>query len=71
MKNVLTPIGKSALIPLGLITVMSATDAAIQSKIYVSRMTTLKNSNNEMKDIVKIVKSLEESGLLIKCISET
>ena len=28
-------------------------------------------SNEEMNDIVKIVKSLEESGLLIKGVSET
>ena len=28
-------------------------------------------SNEEMEDIMKIVKSLEESGLLIKGISET
>ena len=28
-------------------------------------------SNEEIKDIVKIVKSLEESGLLIKDVSET
>ena len=30
-------------------------------------MTTLINSNKKMNDIVKIVKSPEESGLLIKC----
>ena len=28
-------------------------------------------SNNEMNDIMKIIKSLEESGLLIKGVSET
>ena len=28
-------------------------------------------SNREMEDIMKIVKSLEESGLLIKGVSET
>ena len=28
-------------------------------------------SNNEMKDILKIVKSLEDSGLLLKGVSET
>ena len=27
--------------------------------------------NEEMNDIMKIVKSLEESGLLITCVSET
>ena len=33
--------------------------------------TTLIISNEEMNDIMKIVKSLEESGLLIKGVSET
>ena len=34
-------------------------------------MTTLIISNNEMNDILKIVKSLENSGLLLKGVSET
>ena len=34
-------------------------------------VTTLENSNEEMNDIIKIVKSLEESGFLIKGVSET
>ena len=34
-------------------------------------MTTLIVSNEEMNDIMKIVKSLEESSLLIKGFSET
>ena len=33
--------------------------------------TILITSNDEMKDIVKIVKSLEDSGLLLKRVSET
>ena len=33
--------------------------------------TTLVISNDEMKDILKIVKSLENSGLLLKGVSET
>ena len=44
---------------------MSAADSAIQKKIYGSGSTTLVISNKEMEDIMKIVKSLEESGLLI------
>ena len=35
-----------------------------------SRSTTLIISNDEMNDIMKIVKSLEESSLLIKGVSE-
>ena len=34
-------------------------------------MTTLTTSNVEIEDIMKIVKSLKESGLLMKGISET
>ena len=34
-------------------------------------MTTLITSNDEIKDIIKIVKSLEYSGLLIKGVTET
>ena len=34
-------------------------------------VTTLENSNEEMNDIIKIVKALEESGFLIKGVSET
>ena len=33
--------------------------------------TTLIISNNEMEDIIKIVKSLEDSGLLLKGVTET
>ena len=32
---------------------------------------TLIISNNEMEDIIKIVKSLEDSGLLLKGVTET
>ena len=38
---------------------------------FASRVTTLTIYNEEMNDIKKIVKWLEESGLLIKCVSET
>ena len=34
-------------------------------------MTTLIISNNEIKDIIKIVKPLDDSGLLLKGITET
>ena len=36
-----------------------------------SHMTTLIISNNEMEDIIKIVKSLEDSGLLLEGVTET
>ena len=56
---------------LGLTAVASATDAAINNKILGSGTTTLIISNDEMKDILKIVKSLEDSGILLKGVSET
>ena len=39
--------------------------------IYGSSTTALKISNEKMEDIIKIVKALEESRLLIKGISKT
>ena len=65
MGNVLKPLGKSVLIPLGLTTAASATDAAIHKKMFGSGFTTLIISNEEMEDIVRMAKSIEESGLLI------
>ena len=59
--NVLKPLAKSILILLGLMAAAAATDAA----------TTLMISNEEMEDIMIIVKSLEDSGLLIKGVCET
>ena len=40
-------------------------------KILGSGTTTLIISNDEMKDVIKIVKSLEDSGLLMNGVSET
>ena len=39
--------------------------------MFGSDFTTLIIFNEEMKDIIKIVKSLKDSGLLIKGVSET
>ena len=65
--NVLKPLAKSVLIPLRLTAGASyPTDAAAHKEMFGSDTTTLIISNEEMSDIMKIVKSLEESGLLIK-----
>ena len=69
--NVLKPLVKSVLIQLGLTAAASAADAAIHKKIFGSSNTTLIVSNEEMNNIMKIIKSLEKSGLLIKGLSET
>ena len=56
--NVLKPLAKSALIPLGWTTV-SASNEVIHKKIFGSDMTTLIVSNEAMNDSMKIGKSLE------------
>ena len=65
-ENVFKPLAKSILIPLGLTAAASATGEIIHKKIFGSGVTTLTILNEEMNDIMKIVKSLKESGLLIK-----
>ena len=74
MKSLIKPLAKSVLIPLGLTAAASAADAGIHKKILGSghnNNTTLIISNDEMDDILKIVKSLEDSGVLLKGVSET
>ena len=79
MKNVIKPLVKSVLIPLGL--TAAASDAGIH-KIFGSghcpsssalhnNNTILIVSNDEIKDIVEIVKSLEDCSVLPEGISET
>ena len=46
-------------------------DSAIHKKMFGSGTKTLMISNEEMNDIMKIVKSLKKSGLLIKRVSRT
>ena len=63
MKNVIKKLAKIVLIPLGLTATVSAA--------LGSGTTTLIISNEEMEDIIKIVKSLEDSSLLLKGVSIT
>ena len=75
--NVLKPLAKNVLKPLGLTPAALAKNAAIHNKVFgsrrhlrmlasllsdLSKQTTLTISNEEMNDIMKIVKSLKESG---------
>ena len=69
--NVLRPLAKSVLIQLGLTAAASARETAFHKEMLVSGFTALIYSKEEMNDIMKIVKPLEESGLLIKGVSET
>ena len=69
IENRLKLLAKSVLIPLGLTAAAAATNAVFHKKMF--RNTTLLVSNEEMNDIMKIIKFLEESGLLIKVASKT
>ena len=71
LMKVAMPLAKNVLAPLGLTAAMSAIDGSIKKKMLVSGTTTLIISNDEMNDIIKIVKSLEDSGVLLKGVSET
>ena len=66
IKNVVKPLGKRVLMPLGL----TATDAAIHKKMVGLGVTTLIIWNEKMNDIMKLVKSLKKPGLLIKGVSK-
>ena len=78
IQNELIALAKKDLIPLGL-TAASATDASAYKKNFVSdcpsdtplRTKTSIIWNEEMNDIMKIVKSLEETSLSITGVSET
>ena len=69
-ENVLKPLAKSISVSLGLSAATPATDAAVHKNIFASGVTTLIISNEEINGIMKIVKLLEESGLLIKGVTE-
>ena len=72
MKIVIQRLAKSVLIPLGLTAAASAIYAGIHKTILGSgHNTTLIISNDEMEKILRIVKSLEDSRLLLKGVSET
>ena len=67
LKSVIKP-----LVMLGLTAAASATDAAINKKFFGSgNHTTLIISNDDMQDLLKIVKSLKDSGILLDRITET
>ena len=80
IKKVITPLAKGVLILLGLTAAASAADAGIHKKTLgyghnhsssSHNNTVVIISNNEMEDIIKIVKSLENSRLLLKGVTET
>ena len=68
IKNLIKPLAKIVLVPLGLTAEASATDAGIHKKILGSLTTTIIISNDEMEYILKTIKSLENSGTLLKMV---
>ena len=72
IKILIKALAGSVLIPLGLTAAALAADGGIHKKILgPANMTTLIISNDEIEDIIKIVSSLEDSGLLLKRVIET
>ena len=79
IKNVIKPLSKSVLIPLGLTAAAAAAaDVGIDKKNLESghsssshKNTVLLISNNDIEDVIKIVKSLGDSGLLLKELTGT
>ena len=69
MKNVLITLAKTVLISLEITAAVSAADAVIDKKHWIG-MATLIISNEEMDDIIKVVKSFEQLRLLIKCVGK-
>ena len=74
MTSVIKPLAKSVLVSFGLTAAASAADPRIHKKILGSghnNNTTLIISKDEIDDSLKIVKSLEDSEVLLKGVSET
>ena len=68
--KVAMPLTKNVLAPLGLTAAMSAIDGSIQKKIHGSGIKLI-IEEEDMQDIIKIIKELENSDILLKGISKT
>ena len=64
--KVAVPLAKNTLALLGITAAASAIDAEIQKKIHGSGATTLIISNEEINDILKIVKALKDYNISLK-----
>ena len=76
LMKVALPLAKNVLAPLCLTAAMSAIDGSIQKKIHGSWATKgagvkLVIEQEDMKDIMKIIEALENSGILLKGVSKT
>ena len=70
LMKVALPLAKNVLAPLDLTAAMSAIDGSIQKKIHGSGIKLI-IEQEDMKDIMKIIKALENSGILLKGVSKT
>ena len=73
LMKVAMPLGKNVLAPLGLTAATSAIDGGIQKKIHGSGATKGAGVKliKDMKDIMKIIKTLENSAILLKGVRTT
>ena len=70
LMKVALPLAKNVLGPLSLTAAISAIDESIQKKIHGSEVKLI-IEQEDMKDIMKIIKALENSGILLKGVSKT
>ena len=70
LMKVALPLAKNVLAPLGLTAAMPAIDGSIQKKIHGSGVKLI-IEEEDMKDIMKIIEALENSGILLKGVSKT
>ena len=68
--KVAMPLAKNVLAPLGLTAAMSAIDGSIQKKIHGSGVKLI-IEQEDMNDVIKIIKALENSGILLKGVTKT
>ena len=68
--KVALPLAKNVLAPLSLTAAILAIDGSIQKKIHGSGIK-LVIEEEDMKDIMKIIEALENSGILLKGVSKT
>ena len=76
LMKVALPLAKNVLAPLGLTAAMSAIDGSIQKKIHGAGATKgagvkLIIEKEDINDYMKIIKALENSGILLKGVSKT
>ena len=71
LMKIAIPLAKNVSAPLGNAAVASAINAGIQKDVHGSGNMTLRISNEEMNDIIKIIQALENSNILIKGVTTT